>query len=31
MKKTKSLNPDSPDYGWEQMGVVNETMELSFC
>jgi arabinan endo-1,5-alpha-L-arabinosidase len=31
MKKTKSLNPESPDYGWEQMGVVNETDGVEFC
>ena len=31
MKKTKSLNPESPDYGWEQMGVVNTTDGVEFC
>jgi arabinan endo-1,5-alpha-L-arabinosidase len=31
MKKTKSLNPESPDYGWEQMGVVNSTDGVEFC
>jgi len=31
MQKTKSLNPESPDYGWEPMGVVNTTDGVEFC
>jgi arabinan endo-1,5-alpha-L-arabinosidase len=31
MKSTKSLNPESPDYGWEQGGVVNSTDGVEFC
>jgi arabinan endo-1,5-alpha-L-arabinosidase len=31
MKKTKSLDPESPDYKWEQMGLVNSTDGVEFC
>ncbi|MBN2591748.1 MAG: family 43 glycosylhydrolase [Sedimentisphaerales bacterium] len=31
MQKTRSLNPESPDYGWEPMGVVNTTDGVEFC
>lgn len=31
MQKTKSLNPDSPDYKWENMGQVNSTDGVEFC
>lgn len=31
MKTTKSLNPESPDYGWTEVGVVNTTDGVEFC
>ena len=31
LKTTKSLNPDSPDYGWTEVGPVNTTDGVEFC
>ncbi len=31
MAYTKSLDPESPDYGWQNGGVVNETDGVEFC
>ena len=31
MKSTKSLDPCSPDYGWEQGGIINTTDGVEFC
>jgi arabinan endo-1,5-alpha-L-arabinosidase len=31
MTSTKSLDPESPDYGWEDGGIVNRTDGVEFC
>lgn len=31
MISTKSLDPESPDYGWEDGGIVNRTDGVEFC
>jgi arabinan endo-1,5-alpha-L-arabinosidase len=31
MISTKSLDPESPDYGWEDGGIVNSTDGVEFC